>query len=309
MFTLYSQRMKDAQGNPEVFIYDNFPRTFRNQFFHIISDVLEEIEDNSYHTQPLVSTLCKAFAQEKGLKSIPSTGFYVETNSIEALEGYVDKCNNVDFLDLMDFVFGVVISNKKFIEDATFEFDYQICNQAIDELNLRLKQHGLGYEFINRQIIKKTNIVTHENAVKPTLKLLTDEEFRGAEQEYLLAFEHFRNSENADAIVNAEKAFESTMKIICSGMGYPYDSARATAKPLVETLKKNSFFPAYLESHLNGICTTLESGAPTVRNKTSGHGQGVSVNRVTDEFAEYVLNLVATNILFLYRVYKEKKES
>ena len=35
-------------------------------------------------------------------------------------------------------------------------------------------------------------------------------------------------------------------------------------------LTENEFYPSYLESHLTGIRTTLESGAPTLRNKKAG---------------------------------------
>ena len=91
---------------------------------------------------------------------------------------------------------------------------------AADELNLRFKQHSLGYEFTNGEIIPKTNEVIHQQIIKPALKVLTDERFRGAEEEYLLAFEHFKTGNNKDAILNAGKAFESTIKTICKELEY-----------------------------------------------------------------------------------------
>ena len=44
--------------------------------------------------------------------------------------------------------------------------------------------------------------------------------------------------------------------------------------------------------------TTLETGLPVVRNKNAGHGQGSAVTPISDEFAEYALNLAATNIVY-----------
>ncbi len=307
MFNLYSRRKRDAEGNPEIFIYDEFPTPFRNQFFTIIQNVFEQAskENRSFARAP--EELCKMFAQEKGLKYIPGN-FSILANSFEALEIYVDCCSDENFLDLMDFIFGVFVSNDKIHKQCyIFNRENNFFQDAIDELNLRLKQHSLGYEFLNREIIVKTNTVVHENIVKPTLKLLLDEEFRGAEEEYLLAFEHYRKSENKDAILNAMKAFESTMKTICSGLGYVFDKDKANAKQLIAVLEKNSFYPSYLNNHITNIRTTLESGAPTLRNKTSGHGQGTTVQNITDAYVEYALNLVATNIVFLYRIYKEKK--
>ena len=303
MYNLYSRRKKDAQGNPEAFEYNHFSQGFRNQFFTIINRVLQELK-KQYWGQDFVGYLCEIFAQEKGLKCIGK--YYSHMNDLVALEEYVDKCNDEDFLDLVDFIFGSFISNKEI--HWRFEiYGKDIYQEAIVELNLRLRQSGLGYEFLNGEIIEKTNTVTHENIIKPALRLLLDEDFRGAEEEYLLAFESYRKGENKNAILNATKAFESTMKAICSGLNYDYDTSKDTAKQLIHILEKNGFYPAYLNNHIAGIRTTLESGAPTLRNKTSGHGQGTSVQDIPDSYVEYALNLVATNILFLYKLYQDKK--
>ena len=303
MFNLFSRRRKEELGEPEVFTYDHFPETFRNQFFTIVKRVSYEVA-YPYEERDVAKPLCEIFAQEKGMKYIPGP-HYGEMNSMAAMELYSDTSSDEDFLDFLDFLCGAFITNPS-IQTSVYGKQY-IFDQAIAEINIRLKQHGLGYELLNREIVVKTNTITHENIVKPVLKLLVDEEFRGAEQEYLLAFDHYKKGENKDAILNATKAFESTMKIICKGMGYAYDQNKDTAQKLISILEKNGLFPAYLSNHMTGIRTTLESGAPTLRNKTSGHGQGSAVQNITDEYVEYALNLVATNVLFLYRLYRQKK--
>ncbi|WMJ22161.1 hypothetical protein RBG61_09120 [Paludicola sp. MB14-C6] len=93
MYVLYSQRKKDSIGNPEVFIYDEFPKAFRNQFFKIINDVFNKVE-MQYHGSKIVEKLCEIFSREKGLKCIP--GYYnIQINSISALEIYIDNCSNI----------------------------------------------------------------------------------------------------------------------------------------------------------------------------------------------------------------------
>lgn len=306
VYKLYSRRMKERSGEPEVYVYDEFPAAFRNQFFRIYERLVHNEDYQCHSLYGITQQLCETFAQEKGLKCIPGSYAY-RANTLWALENYIDQCDNEDFLDLMDFIGGAFLSNEKVWKKAQYSIGVKEFQDAIDELNERLKQHGLGYELINHEIIKKTNTVTHEKIVKPALMLLTDEEFRGAEDEYLLAFEHYEHGENKDAILNAIKAFESTMKTICAGMGYPFKPQSDTAKQLIATLEKNQFYPSYLNNHITGIRTTLESGAPTLRNKEAGHGQGAEVKDVSDEYVEYALNLVATNILFLYRIYKSRK--
>lgn len=296
MYKLFSQRKKDAEENvSDVYIYDNFPATFRNQFLAIIDDVIDC--NNLYETQKAYVFLGGKYCREKGLKYLD--GY---KNDKDALIYYVDHCSNEDFLDLLDFVFaGIFVS----IQDE-YPFGAKV-NKAFEELNFRFNQHSLGYEFINDNLIVKTNQQIHREIVKPAIALLNNPEFAGAEQEYFEAFDCYKKGNNKDAITNANKAFESTMKSICDGMGYKYNASKDTAKNLIKILEDNNFYPAYLNSFITNIRTTLESGAPTVRNKTSGHGQGASVVNLQDEYVEYAMNLVATNIVFLVKLYNEKK--
>lgn len=40
MYELLSKRIKNADGELEVFTYNSFPQAFRNQVFYILEDVL-----------------------------------------------------------------------------------------------------------------------------------------------------------------------------------------------------------------------------------------------------------------------------
>lgn len=191
-------------------------------------------------------------------------------------------------------------------------YDYDAdaaVSDAIIELNYRFKQHNLGYEFINSQIITIDSTLLHEMAVKPALKVLLEEGFEGAEDEIRKAYEKRRKGDNKNAILEAGKAFESTMKIICDKQGYTYDKAKDTAQKLISILENNGFYPSYMNAHLTSIKTTLETGLPVVRNKVSGHGQGNQVIAISDEFTDYALHLAASNILFLVRLYRSQKRN
>lgn len=63
-----------------------------------------------------------------------------------------------------------------------------------------------------------------------------------------------------------------------------------------------------MSAHMASLRTTLETGLPVVRNKKAGHGQGSTVEFISDEFAEYALNLAAANIVLLVGIYKNEKE-
>lgn len=297
MIELYTERLKQQQIEPEIYEYDIFPIEFRTQLFYIISDVLNLYDYVAW-------TGCyKVFLREKGLKYLTIQGLDERCE----FERYIDTCTTNDMLDLIDFIFNVIDKNcrKNPPQHKTLNY-YEKLDNAIYELNHRFKQHNLGYEFYDGVLIRKDNKMIHEKTIKPALKLLIDNNFSGANQEFVTAFQEFRQGNNKGAIMNALKAFESTMKTICEKMNYPYNKSRDTAKDLIKILEDKNFYPQYMNSHINSLRTTLESGLPTVRNKNAGHGQGENIVTIPDEFAEYAINLAATNIAFLVGIYQSK---
>lgn len=307
MFELLSQRLKNKNGEPEVYIYENLPKEFRNQVFYIISDVLNPYFEND--NSDLWGFIHDGFAREKGLKKLGTYDIGWDGYGENNIEYYLDNSSDEDLLDFIDYTFNVF---DTILRDVKPRYSYEYdsggnINKAISELNYRFKQHRLGYEFVNGEIIRIDNTILHHNVIKPALKLLYDENFTGAEEEIRKAFEYRRKSDNKNAILEAGKAFESTMKTICDLKGYTYDKAKDTAQKLISILENNNFYPVYLSAHLTNLRTTLETGLPVVRNKKAGHGQGSLVVNIPDEFAEYALNLASTNIVLLVKIYNSTK--
>jgi hypothetical protein len=304
MFNLYSTRIKNEKGELEVYEYEKFPTSFRNQLFKMISDVFNKYESQAH----MWSSIHGMFAREKGLKKLGNYNNDDDESSRHNIEFYIDKSNDEDFLDFMDYVFCVIVTFCKTNVPIYYPYGMQlIIDKSVEELNFRLRQHSLGYEFVNGQIIRIDNKAIHETVIKPTLKLLYEEEFSGAEEEFRKAFEYRKNHDNKNAILEALKSFESTMKTICDKKNYPYNPTKDTAKQLIATLESNNFYPTYMNNHLANVRTTLETGLPVLRNKNAGHGQGSTVVNVSDEFTEYALNLAATNILLLVKIFRNSK--
>jgi len=171
-------------------------------------------------------------------------------------------------------------------------------DQGVDEINSRFREHWLGFRFQEGQILKLNSEFTYQTATRPAIELLKQKYLAGANQEFLAAHDHFRHGRYKESLNECLKTFESTMKSICNKRGWHYEQ-HDTAKALIRICVENRLFPVFMESHLTGVRVTLESGVPTARNKTSAHGQGVTPTKVSQEFATYVLNLTATNVLFL----------
>ncbi len=294
MRQLYSERIQQNVEDLDVFVYEGIPTAFRNQLFFIIYDVANTVMKQDWGN--LWNEIHNLFCREKGLKEMDES----YGTSAHKIEKFIDGASDIDLLDFIDFVFHLF---DTVLRDA---YRYNPCvkiskvvDGAIAELNYRFRQNKLGYEFVNGEIIRIDNELIHSEYIKPVLRLLHTPGFEGAEQEFMKAFEALRQQNTKSAIIEAEKAFESVLKAICSKNGYPFDPERDTAKKLISILKDNSYFPTYMEDHLSTIAKALENGAPTMRNRTSGHGQGEDVVFVPDNYVDYVIGLVAVNILFL----------
>ncbi|MEK4711198.1 STM4504/CBY_0614 family protein, partial [Bacillus sp. FSL R10-2780] len=210
----------------------------------------------------------------------------------------------IDIIELSLVVLNVAASNYSNYEREKYKIT-QSAESAIKEINYWFKDNNVGYEFTNGEIIRIDQTHMHEEVVKPAITLLFEEDFQGAAEEFLKAHSHYRKGDYKNALVEALKSFESTMKTICDKKGYTYNKGSDTAQKLITILFDNNLIPEYLRNHFSGLRNTLEAGLPTVRNKQAGHGQGTESIKVEPYFVEYAINLAATNIVFLIKAYKE----
>ena len=95
------------------------------------------------------------------------------------------------------------------------------------------------------------------------------------------------------------------MKTICDRRKWAYP-ANATAKPLLDVLYQNGLIPPELQSQFTALRSLLESGLPTLRNRTSGHGQGSEAREVPPHVAAYALHAAAANIVLLVEAFRSK---
>jgi tetratricopeptide (TPR) repeat protein len=222
---------------------------------------------------------------------------------------------------LSDFFFSVEDTEKaldiielsfRFIDQYTRDNNYRHYSQpsitaddAVKVLNQRFLEHGVGYKYEAGMLIRIDSGLIHAEVVRPILDLLRAEEYKGANEEFLKAHEHYRHQRYQECMNECLKAFESIMKAICHKRKWQYNQQKDTAKVLIDTCFKNNLIPKFLENHFTALRSCLESGVPTVRNKMSGHGQGVQLSTVPDYMAGYLLHLTATSILLMVEAEKQ----
>jgi hypothetical protein len=306
---LFSRRRQPPEENPDVYQYSELPDTFRTQVVHILGATLGPYDDlysnrSSYLSEPSANlrwkTLFSRFTEEIGKFSL---GDGYDTPFVQCSR-YILTASTEQVLKFIDVAFHYIDSDLR--QDSEYYvrvpgrgFQSIALDTAIEKLNQRFEEHRIGYQFQNGQLIRRTDQYMHEEVVLPALTLLSNPQFRGAKEEFLSAHRHYQEQRYKEAVADALKAFESTMKSILDERGWQYNKEQDTVYKLIQILLEHQLIPSMLQSQFSNLRGLLESGLPTVRNRTSGHGQGAEPVIIPNFVAEYALHLAAANIVFL----------
>ncbi len=261
-FSKRQQRLA-SQGVPVLYQYDDLPRAFRVQVVYIWREALGSPMDN--RGQPAVNDWSALWGdiehtieREHGLFIKDRVG-----SSAVRCEDFRLNKDTDSALDIIELSFRHV--DTKLREPRADKFKHVITTQspdeAIAELNHRFREHGIGFQFMGGQLVRVDLQYIHNQVVEPALLLLHVQGFQGPEDEFLRAHEHYRQGKNKEAIVEALKAFESTMKAICDERRWHY-SPTGAAKDLINVLFDNGLIPSYLQSQFTSLRASLESRTP-----------------------------------------------
>ena len=299
IFELFSKRQKKLRGDvPDVYQYEELPNNFRVQVVHIIRDTIGVEQSYNQHTNFAYEEIHKILCKEYGVFSLKN---HSQSNFESVYEFFLEQKNHEKCLDIIELSFKIIDSHVRqnhwqFRDSAGVS---QQPDDAINELNSRFKESGIGYQFVSGELVRVDSEFIHSEAVKPVLKLLgTNKYYKGANNEFLSAHEHYRHKRYKECLNDCLKSFESLMKSIHDKHSWEY-KPNDTAKKLINSCLINKLVPEYLQNQFSSVRVLLESGIPTVRNKEGGHGQGTEVSNVPEYLASYTLHLTATNLLFL----------
>lgn len=302
MTPLFSKRTREA---PQQYRY-NLPHEVRSRILYAMKQVCGATFDEML--DQMENRLLREYG---GLSRSPYAA--ARSSNIPIIEHFL-SCNEPHALDFVE---------------ACFQEGYNCGQQeGVDAINEILRESAVGFQLTpftmterpvqvsaNRafmafgrsrptvdvqypQFVRVDSQYLYSEAVQPTLQLLADAKYRGANQEFIDAHQHFRHGRNKECINECLKALESTLKTICHNKGWAYKDTD-TAKPLIKACLDNGLIPAFNQEQLMALSRLLESGVPTTRNKTSGHGQGVRPIDVPEHVAQYALHLTAAAILLL----------
>jgi hypothetical protein len=300
---LFSKRRAKQRGEvPDVYQYDQVPQQLRVQAVHILGDLLHGGRPENLRiyeqTAAAYETLCDWLCREYGMFRLTGESYQDRDYPTELFNFILQSKNDGRVLDAIELATRYADRITRTGEYLRHQgFDARV-DHGIEELNQRFKENGVGFQYEEGELVRVDSDLLHAEAVKPALTLLRTKRYAGPREEFLRAYEHYRHERHEEALTEALKAFESTMKAICDTKKWAYDK-NATAKKLVDICFKQGLVDQFWQTHLAHLQGTLENGIATARNKLGGHGQGAKPRTVPSEIVSYVLHMTASTIVFL----------
>ena len=185
VFDIFSKRQKKLRGEvPDVYTYNNIPQPLRVQIIHIWRDTLG---DNTEYHKPYVGTqgayrfIVKTLCREYGLFSLPGTNDYADRDHLSELVNFALKEQDPEkVLDAVELSFRLIDRLTRKYEYLNRQDASERAEAAIAELNFRFREHGVGYQYTDGEIIRVDSELLHSEAVQPALTLLRASEYEGA---------------------------------------------------------------------------------------------------------------------------------
>ena len=312
------------EGEVDIYRYDYLPKPLRVQVFLLMQDFhnwrLGTNDINGY----IVDVLCREYGalnlEELDIYSVDENE--QSTNTL-ALWELTDLGYRTPHEELRSFF----LCRKKIKHDLNaiklaFDFMREYAHTqripdiassrkitlAIEELNTRFKQHGVGYEFSNNNFLRIDSQFVHGKIVKPALNLLTDPDYSRAQEEFMAAHSYHLDGDAMGALNECNKSLESVLKIICAKRKWQPDPSGGFGK-LLEKVTEKGFIPKHWNTLFPAL-NNLLAGVSKARNELSGHGRGSQeAVSIPPHVAAYAMHMTAAAILFLVEAEKNIQAS
>ena len=298
------KRLQDSSVQ-DVYVYDVLPPKVRVQIVHLWNGSIGNYYAGYDGPKPSVvyDGIVDLLRREFGVFQLyPKRSSHNQDDLSQWFleETDIDKC-----LDAIELSFGII---DEYVRDNRYHFSGLVTispDQAILELNARLLESSIGYQYERGEIVKLDSLLIHKEVMIPALTLLSESEFQGANSEFREAHRLYRSGDYELCLTECCKSFESVIKIIAAKRNWGVEE-NDTAARLVSAIFENELLPSHVSSGFSALRSLLESAIPPIRNKTSGHGRGAIARVIPQYMASFQLAQTAAAIVFLVQAHKDK---
>ena len=299
------KRAREKSGQTDVYQYDMVPPFLRKQVALILEATLGPYVNQPYVARGNENWDLLASTMEREFETFPGRSKGDAMQRCMVFLGTEEDAGR--WLSLVEFACRVLryMASQGAAYQRQVHGAKQNADDALDEINARFRESAFGYEFRNGEIIRIDEQFLHAEVVRPALALLAAPGFEKANEDFMAAHRHYREGNSKDAIVAANRAFESTLKAICAARKWAYDRG-ARASDLVTLVRTKGLFPHYLGAGMDTYIALLKTGLPGVRNEAGGHGDDPGAPAVPSYVASYAIHLTATTIVLLMNAHNNK---
>jgi hypothetical protein len=313
VFDTFTKRKKQATraGEAVKWQYEDVPQELRTQVVYILMETLggyREPQRFDFNEPPRSNKrwefIRNTVARERGVFTLTRT----HDNPFEQCVNLLLTGTGDDALEIVEMAFRYIDTVMRQCDDWGRQQEGLKASpdEAIEELNHRLLEHSVGYRFDGGLLVRIDSDYLHREVTEPAIRLLHEEGFDGALEEFTNAHAHYRKGETRDANVDALNALESTLKAICDANRWKY-SPSANGAGLISLVVQKELIPAELQGQFNHLIDAMKSGLPPVRHNFGGHGQGATIKVVGRHLSAYSLHLMAANIVLLIQAHQALK--
>lgn len=175
-----------------------------------------------------------------------------------------------------------------------------------DEINKVFREHGIPWLLVDGRLVKidpkqfeqdlKLNALNRMEALKDASPL-----YQGAYDELRKAIDFLGRGDYAEAVINAEKSYESVLKVIL-GSEFETEAANGLTMRLLDTGKLALPEGLKPEAFQSNILMSL----PIIRNKAAAHGSGTTGREIGAPMANLAVNLACALDTYLIQETTDK---
>jgi len=303
---------REETNEPDFYVYDTIPDPLRGKISFAVLDCLERVKAELQNLRDPKAWevtydgcrqhLSRALGRDIG------DGYYSKRD----LEDFLKSAHMIDLLRGIEVVLDHLLTLSALRRNASESGAIDAEEMRLEkEINKLFALYRLGYriEVLGApqedepivQVIRVDSEFTHKEMVKPTLRLLQQEDFETAAEQFSDALAEYTDGKYADAITDVNSAFESVLKRVVN-------RKRGTALQLIREAQTQGYFPAYQENRIAHFAELLEA-LPIVRNQEGdAHGR-LESGADLERFARYAVHLAAANIIFIMDEYNRRKKA
>ena len=236
--------------------------------------------DNSSVHEEVKTELLKAY----GENTLIAYNEREEHSKVDTLQQFVWGCYPAQVFDVIEFIY-------QFLDP-----DYQ--GQLQNGINSILRNENVQWLLCEGYFFQIDSHFLEEYVLCHTSDLLKTHDFQGAFDEFREARNDLESGDQKSAILNACKAFESTLKIITG-------KKRLQCKDLINELMPSGFYREMPPEIHTDVWKKILLPICLIRDQVSAHGQGKEIMNVPDTLARFALHLTGSAIVFLVEHFLE----